>query len=258
MKHRIIDAHIHLDMYGLEDQEKILQDLDYENVEALIAVSNHIESARRNLELAHLDQRVKPAIGWHPEQPLPSDDEADELLKMLEVHKDQIVAVGEVGLPYYMRKEHGGIELKPYLELLETFVKKAVLLDKPIVLHAIYEDADSVCDLLEKHNVKKAHFHWFKGSDQTVDRMIKNGYSISVTPDCLYEKEIHRMIEQYPVNQLMVETDGPWPFEERFKGSLTHPWMIHESIAKIAELEKMSVNDVYGVLLENTKRFYEI
>jgi len=258
MKHRIIDAHIHLDMYEVEDQETILQDLDHENVEALIAVSNHIESARRNMELSRLNERVKPAIGWHPEQPLPSDEEVDELLRMLEEHKDQFVAVGEVGLPYYMRKEHSWIELKPYLELLETFVKQAVLLDKPIVLHAIYEDADSVCDLLEKYDIKKAHFHWFKGSDQTVARMIQNGYSISVTPDCLYEEEIHRLIEQYPLTQLMVETDGPWPFEDKFKGSITHPWMIHDSVAKIAELKQMSVNDVYGVLLENTKKFYEI
>ncbi|KGX86268.1 DNAase [Pontibacillus marinus BH030004 = DSM 16465] len=254
----MIDAHIHLDMYEVEDQEKILQDLNHENVEALIAVSNQIESAKRNLELARLDERVKPAIGWHPEQLLPSEDEVEELLKMLEEHKGQIVAVGEVGLPYYMRKEYGWIEMQPYLELLETFVKKAAILDKPVVLHAIYEDADYVCDLLEKHDVKKAHFHWFKGSKHTLDRMMRNGYLISVTPDCLYEEEIHRLIEQYPLKQLMVETDGPWPFEDKFKGSITHPWMIHESVKTIAELKQMNVDDVYGILLENTKRFYEI
>ena len=31
---------------------------------------------------------------------------------------------------------------------------------------------------------------------------------------------------------MMVETDGPWPFEERFKGHGVHPRMIHAVVVK--------------------------
>lgn len=258
MKQAIIDAHVHLDMYEHEDQQKILHDLNHQCVETLIAVSNHSESAKRNLELARRDTRVKPALGYHPEQPLPTDGEVEELVRMLHDEQESVVAVGEVGLPYYLRKEHPWIHVESYLSLLEVFVKEAALLQKPIILHAIYDDADPVCDLLEKYSIKKAHFHWFKGEGKTVERMIRNGYSISFTPDCVYEEEIQGLIEQYPLDLMMVETDGPWPFEGPFQGNITYPWMIHESVKKIAEVKHIQLNQAYTALLENTKQFYSM
>ena len=69
--------------------------------------------------------------------------------------------------------------------------------------------------------------------------MIKNGYFISVTPDVCYEKEIQRLVHLYPLEQMMVETDGPWPFEGPFQSQITHPSMIHQSIKVIADIKKL-------------------
>ncbi|WP_042225205.1 TatD family hydrolase [Oceanobacillus manasiensis] len=254
----VIDAHIHLDMYTQEQQTRILQGLDDANVEALVCVSNHLRSAGKLLELSKKDGRVKPAIGYHPEQVLPTEEEQSALCELLDQESSHFVAIGEVGLPYYMRKENPDISLNAYIELLEKFIRKAAQLDKPIVLHAVYEDAPIVCDLLEKHNVKKAHFHWFKGDKQTVERMIRNGYYISITPDCLYETEIQQLIQNYPLEQMMIETDGPWPFEGEFHGQLTCPNMLHRIAEKIAFLKKFDLGKVYRQLYNNTKEFYNL
>ena len=95
-----------------------------------------------------------------------------------------------------------------------------------------------------------------KESQSTVERMIRNGYYVSVTPDCVYEQEIQMLIEQYPIERLMVETDGPWPFSGPFEKEMTHPSMMHQSIATIASLKKMDLRDVYEQIYDNTKRFY--
>ncbi|HEY4553214.1 MAG TPA: TatD family hydrolase, partial [Bacillaceae bacterium] len=227
----IIDAHIHLDLYEDKEIEILLDDLDRVQCTSLISVSFHLESCRKNLELAERDGRVKPAFGFHPEQEIPSERDLDELFSWMETHKDSMVAVGEVGLPYYMRQGHGaGFRLGGYIELLEEFCKRASRWDIPISLHAVYDDAPVVCVLLEKNNIKDAHFHWFKGDRSVTERMIENGYMISVTPDVLYEQEIRQLVELYPLGQIMVETDGPWRFEGMFSGRMTHPEMIHHSI----------------------------
>ncbi|MFD2629540.1 TatD family hydrolase [Oceanobacillus kapialis] len=254
----VIDAHIHLDMYTEPEQQRILQELNASNVVALICVSNHLKSAGKLLDLSKKDTRVKPAIGYHPEQELPTEEEFLGLWKWMDQKSKHFVAIGEVGLPYYMRKDNPEVNLTAYVELLEKFIMKAAQLDKPIVLHAVYEDAPIVCDLLEKHQVSKAHFHWFKGDEQTVERMIKNGYYISITPDCLYEAEIQKLIQSYPLEQMMIETDGPWPFEREFQGRLTHPHMLHRIVEKIATLKKMNEGQVYQKLLMNTKQFYNL
>ncbi|WP_249872332.1 TatD family hydrolase [Oceanobacillus saliphilus] len=258
MFHRVIDAHVHLDLYEESERVRILREMDKYEIDTLITVSNDLTSARKNLELARDNGRIKAAFGFHPEQALPEERELEELLGFIEANEQDMVAIGEVGLPYYMRKEEQDVALQPYLELLEKFIQVAKRLeDKPIVLHAVYEDAPLVCSLLEKHSIKKAHFHWFKGDPRTVERMKENGYLISVTPDVVYEREIQSLVKDYPLTQMMVETDGPWPFEGPFTKQMTHPKMIHETIEKIAHIKNVELEVAYKQIYKNTTKFYE-
>ncbi|WP_397537082.1 TatD family hydrolase [Rummeliibacillus pycnus] len=253
----IIDAHIHFDQYNIDQQEAMLKELHPNEVSHVIAVSTDLQSCKDNLALSNKDKRIMPAFGFHPEQSLADVVQEMQLFQWIEENNENMIAIGEVGLPYYLNKEKG-INYQPYIDLLEKFIVLAAQLKKPIVLHAVYEDAKIACDLLEKHQVSAAHFHWFKGDTQTVDRMIANGYFISITPDVLYEKEIQSLVQHYPLEQMMVETDGPWPFEGPFDGQMTHPKMIKASIEKIAQIKQQPIEQVASVLYENTKRFYNI
>lgn len=258
-----IDAHIHLDMYEETRAQTIISELAQVQVEALIAVSRHLSSCQATERLrAQAPEQVFAAFGYHPEQELPTDSQLQELLAWIQEHASEMVAVGEIGLPYYMRleaEEKGEkLDYSPYVQLLERFLELAAHLTKPVVLHAVYEDADIVCDLLQKHGVQKAHFHWFKGSPQTVQRMIQAGYYISITPDIGYEEEIHELVRNYPLELLMVETDGPWPFEGKFEGQETHPRMIHAVLEQIALLHELPIDKVAQTILRNTKQFYNV
>jgi TatD DNase family protein len=252
----IIDAHIHFDQYSERDRLILFEELEKHNVDALVSVSTNLSSAIVNRDLALADARIKPAFGFHPEQALPDDFEITEILSFCKQYAHMMSAIGEVGLPYYLRQENPDLNLEPYVDILELFIQQAAMLHKPVILHAVYEDAATACDLLEKYSISRAHFHWFKGPKKTIKRMIENGYFISITPDCLYELEIQELIKDYPLSQMMVETDGPWPFEGPFSQEMTHPKMIHRSIAQIAELKKRELEDVYRELYQNTKHFY--
>lgn len=255
---RLIDAHIHLDMYEEDEQEQIITDLDSENIEALITVSNHFKSAQENLRLKERDARIKVAVGYHPEQALPSEKETRTIIDLAKERAKDIIAIGEVGLPYYLRKENPHIKRDAYVDLLEQFIVLAKELNKPIVLHSIYEDATITSDLLEKHDIKKAHFHWFKGEDKILERIIANGHVISVTPDVCYEKDIQHIVKATPLNQILLETDGPWPFENQFERQMTHPKMMHESVKVIAKLKGITEEDVYKQTIHSTKDFYYV
>jgi len=258
MKLPVIDSHIHFDMYTKNEQKQILQDMEKEKIEALLTVSRNITSSVDNLALAQENKHVFPAFGFHPEQPLPANDEMNELFHFLDQYEDEMIAVGEVGLPFYRRKEYPDIPLEPYTDILEKFMIKAKLFNKPIILHAVYEDAPIVCDLLEKHSIQKAHFHWFKGDSNTIKRMIENNYFISVTPDILYKEKTKRLVKMYPLSQMMAETDGPWSFEGPFQNKQTHPKMIHLTIQTIAEIKKMDIQEVYETIFKNTVEFYQL
>lgn len=250
----IIDTHIHFDQYKIPDRRRILRDMEEYKIDYLISVSTNFSSAKANLALYEKDARIKPAFGYHPEQELPTDSELADLFHFIEKNHTKMVAIGEVGLPYYSEvKNKDG-----YLELLEEFFKLAKKLDKPVALHAIYEDAPIAINLLEKYSIEKAHFHWFKGDPKTLHQMAQNGYFISFTPDILYEEDIQIIAKSYPITQIMVETDGPWPFEGPFQGQKTHPKMIHETIRYLAKIKSTHVDEVYRQLYNNTILFYSI
>lgn len=254
----LIDAHIHINDYKSSEQVQIINDCEQWKIEALIAVSNDLSSAKETLRLSKVYPLIQSACGFHPEQSIPTPQELEELFHYIDAHHENFIAIGEVGLPYYSKKEDPTISLEPYIQLLEQMIRRAAAYDKPIVLHAIYEDAPLVCDLLEKHNVTRAHFHWFKGDARTVERMMNNGYCISITPDVLYEEEIRTIVKQYPLKQLMVETDGPWPFEGKFKGEMTRPSMMHETVKEIAVIKNISIKEVYNWTFNTTKNFYQL
>ncbi|MGM0903146.1 MAG: TatD family hydrolase [Bacillota bacterium] len=251
---KIMDTHIHLDKYNDEEISEILSEVD-----ALVSVSMNLESCKRNYSLAKIHPTIRPAFGWHPEQELPSDEKLAQLFSWIQETKDESVAIGEVGLPYYLRENNKLAQsYAQYIEVLESFIKLAVRLDKPIALHAVYDDAHIVCDLLEKHTVKKAHFHWFKGDKKTVERLKTNKYHISVTPDLLYEGEIRELVQEYPLNLMMVETDGPWPFKGPFVEQQTRPRMIHHTIAEISRIKGIELDVVYKQIYLNSNEFYVV
>lgn len=254
----MFDAHIHLDQYSPEEQASLLRDLA---VEGMIAVSTSLASCKRTQQLAKQSPDIiYPAYGFHPEQPLPED--VDSLFDFIEQYHQEMVAIGEVGLPYYTREQYAKygktLDTEPYIDLLDKFIRLAVKLEKPIVLHTVHEDAATACELLEAHGCNKAHFHWYKGDTQTTMRMIRNGYFISVTPDIYYKEKTQQLIRQYPLEQLMVETDGPWPFKGPFSGQMTHPNMVEQVIEKIAQIRSIAVDQVREQINMNTHLFYSI
>ena len=250
----IIDTHIHFDQYKLPERRRILRDMDEYKIDYLISVSTNFSSAKANLALYEKDARIKPAFGYHPEQELPTDSELADLFHFIEKNHTKMVAIGEVGLPYYSEvKNKDG-----YIELLEEFFKLAKKLDKPVALHAIYEDAPTVINLLEKYSIEKAHYHWFKGDPKTLQQMAQNGYFISFTPDILYEEDIQIIAKSYPITQVMVETDGPWPFDGPFKNKMTHPNMIHKTIDYISKIKSLTTDEMYEQLYKNTSYFYSL
>ncbi|WP_276352566.1 TatD family hydrolase [Cohnella caldifontis] len=256
------DAHIHLDHYEPAERDAMLEAAFAAGVRGVVTVSMGLDSCRENLRLALRDPgRVIPAFGRHPEQPPLTDGELEELCAWIAgLPADLPKAVGEVGLPYFNRTaaEAAGeaFDSAPYVRQLETFVRLAAELDLPIALHAVHEDADTTMDLLEEHGVRRAHFHWFKGSRATMERLVAGGYYVSVTPEVLYDEETRALARLYPLDRLMVETDGPWPFEGPFAGRRTEPRMVMDAAREIAALRHLPEADVLRALERNTRRCY--
>lgn len=260
-----IDAHIHLDKYEAQHINQLIQNAQCEGIDHLVAVSVDLASSQYNEQLyKRYPALIYPCYGYHPEQPLPTEEEAEQLFSWIEQRalNNEHYAIGEVGLPYYQQQEAlekgEPFDLQPYLAYLKRWLTFAQKWDKPIALHVIYEHVELVLAMLEEIPLKAVHFHWYKGSEKATQEIVRRGYMVSITPDVVYEAYTQRLVSQIPLTQLMLETDGPWPFEHQFAGKLTTPSMIKRSCRAIAAILRMDEQQVREQLYANTKRFYQI
>lgn len=253
-----IDSHIHFDQYSIELRKSILGSLSDGKIKKLIAVSTNSVSAMEILRLSRKHQEIIPAIGFHPEQPLPTKNELEKIFNLIDTYETEWKAIGEVGLPYYTQLGNPNLNLQPYIELLEQFIIIAKQKRLPICLHIIYAHSHIAYNLLQKHDVKRAHFHWFKADHKTFQKIINAGYMVSFTPDILFKPQRRKLVKLTPIQQIMVETDGPWQYPEIINNSYTDPSLIHQVLSKIAIIKELPLDIVYEAVYQNTKNFFNV
>ncbi|TCS95903.1 TatD family hydrolase [Hazenella coriacea] len=251
----IFDSHIHLEKYT---DEEIQQFCEHPQIVGMTAVSMDLSSSQRTLQWKRAyPSKVIAACGFHPEQ---SPTDVSALIQWIRNHENEIDAIGEIGLPTYLkrisRQQGNDFSDKEHFQILVSFLELAKELHKPVILHAVHEEATVVCDLLEEIDIQQAHFHWFKSDHATCRRMADAGYMISVTPDIYYHPITAKIATWYPIEQLMVETDGPWPFEGPFAGQFTQPLMIEKLLIHLAQLRGDPLEKLSSQVVENALRFY--
>ena len=243
-----IDCHIHLEQYPKDQLDQLMNTWRKEGISGVVAVSSNLASSYRTLELARrYPDFVYPAVGYHPEQELPSTQEMEELLSLIKWERASIIAVGEVGLPYYSKIQ----DLRPYQEILTTFVHTAKAYNLPVLLHAVHDQAEIALNILIQQELSKAHFHWLKAPKSVLLQIIQAGFFVSLTPEVCYRLRDQKLAARVPLSQLLIETDGPWPFPKLSTHEHTTPLMIKDSAQLIAQLKGVSVETLKQACAEN-------
>ncbi len=255
----IYDSHIHLDKYPQDKIPYLIEQWQNKGVGGIIAVSMDLKSSYQLLEWQNkYPHFVHVAIGYHPEQTIPTVKELNEITALIEIEKNKIVAIGEVGIIHYRLEELEVRNLSPYEELLYHFAKLANNLDKPIILHAVHDKAKIALEIVKSQHVEKAHFHWFKSDIHTIRRVESEGYFISLTPELTFRKRDQDIAKAFNMKQILLETDGPWPLEGNYRDKMPEPIWIRDSIETLAKLKNKTVDQMVKQINDNTKRLYGV
>lgn len=254
----MIDAHIHLEQYDHRYLRSKIEEWKQNGIQGLIAVSNDLESSYRTLELREkFPDFVYAAIGFHPEQDLPSEKDFQEWVYLLWSEKKKITAIGEIGLPHYNLDKLSN-SLEHYYEFLSRCLDVAKATKLPVAIHAVHDKTKLVLELLQEKQITHAHFHWLKAPDQVVKQIVDAGYYISVTPEVCYRERDQKLTRLVPTSQLLIETDGPWPYDDLFKAHPTTSLFLKNVVKKLAELKKVDEIEMIKQTISNTQTCYQL
>ncbi|WP_050946914.1 TatD family hydrolase [Parageobacillus thermoglucosidasius] len=104
--------------------------------------------------------------------------------------------------------------------------------------------------------IKKAHFHWLKAEPTLIEEIAACGFFISVTPEVCYRQRDRKLLSHVPIGQLLLETDGPWPFAGPFADVSTTPLLLCHSLREVSLFYHQDMKTAANTIVANTKRLY--
>jgi TatD DNase family protein len=247
---QIVDTHAHIcDPVFDEDRSQVLERAGEAGITAVIAVGENLSDARKNIDLAAKHPVLRPAAGLYPT--ILDCTRAEEMQGFIRKERTRLVAVGEVGLDFWIVKEDADKELQK--EIFKSFISLAKELDLPLNVHSRSAGRRAVVLLLEC-NAAKVQMHAFDGKASAALPALEAGYFFSIPPSVVRSRQKQKLVKKIPLSQLLVETDspvlGPNPNQRN------EPVNISISIKAIAELKNISEQEVIETVSENTQKLY--
>lgn len=246
-----IDVHAHLNDEKFENVESIVENALSEKVNKIITAGFDISSSRKNLEIASRFPNVFATIGIHPEMVDELEKDYLEVLKEMSKNK-KVVAIGEIGLDYHFKYDNKELQKEIFVKQIEL----ANFLDLPVVVHSRDAMGDTL-ELLKKHPPKKESLlHCYSGSIESAKEFIKLGFSFSFGGVVTFNnaKNVVKVVEELPIEKIMLETDCPYMAPVPFRGKRNEPMYIPYIARKIAEIKNIEVEKIAEITTKNAEK----
>ncbi|RLG14200.1 MAG: hypothetical protein DRN66_02615 [Candidatus Nanohalarchaeota archaeon] len=252
---KTIDCHCHIQDAKYRDNfEEFAEELKEKCLFVIVSGANR-QWNRDAVTLAkkYLDF-IYATIGLHPiDASKTSKEEFEEELKFIEKNKDNIVAVGEIGLDYHWEKDEQKIDLQK--QRFIEFLNLAKKINKPVVIHSWDAEEDCI-DILKQQNMEKVVMHCFSGKKHAMEKALSYGDYICFSTNVLFSKALKKLARDCPVEKMLIETDSPYLDPNHTGKNL--PWNTLLSVKKIAELKKTDPDMLLNKIIENAKEVFGI
>jgi len=258
----LIDTHCHLTHELFKnDIDEVIARAKAAGFGALIVSGVNPPTNRDVLKLVRKDPILKASLGIYPLDALgltpdttglphhPGMIDIDAEFEFFNRHKDEIAAIGEVGMDRKFTKEHDEQQKANFQKIIQQTEK----LGKPIIVHTRKAEADCL-ELLESSSIKQVILHTFEGNRKLIQKAIGLGYYLSVPTLLLRSSHFQMLVEIAPLERIFTETDAPWLAADKDKRN--EPAFITDSIKKIAEIKKLGADEVEAQIWKNAKKVF--
>lgn len=248
-----IDTHCHITSDELFGRlHEVIQNAKFHHVEKMLIVCTNWKAYERAKKLAENDEMFDVAMGFHPSD-LYDFQEADyDRLETL-LAKDEIVALGEIGLDYHWDTVKKQDQKKGFIRQ----IKLANKYQKPILIHMRDATADTL-EILEEYANTPFLMHCFSGSKETAKIIMHMGGYISFAGPITF-KNAHGLLEVpavCDVHKIFVETDCPYLTPHPFRGKQNEPMYVAYTFEKVCALLQMDEQDLSDQMKQNYEQLF--
>ena len=248
-----IDTHCHIDSSVSGDV--YIKNAYSANVKGLIFSFCNQDCYQAGIEFLDKYPDVFVSLGFHPEDADVITDKDLQCLDEVLVSSSRIVAIGEIGLDYYWRKDNKEKQRDLFQKQLDLAVKHQM----PVVIHC--RDAiQELYDILSQYKGKvKGVIHCFSGSYEMARAFIELGFVLGIGGVLTFKNsKLYQVVEKIPLSSIVLETDSPYLTPEPHRGEMNESKYIPLIAEKIAQIKGISLSEVEKITTDNAKRVFDL
>ena len=250
----MIDTHCHIDEEAFDaDREEVITRQREAGVEAMIVPGVNVASVATVMDVCHRHAGYcYPALGLHPEDVKEHWEEDLAVIEQaIRTHRNELVAIGEIGLDYYWDKTYKETQQ----EVLRRQLLLARELDLPVILHnrEATEDILRIVKEVQRDNVQytkalRGVFHCYSGSKETAKQILDMGFYLGIGGVVTFKNSklaetLNVLNSEMPngiASRLLLETDAPYMAPVPHRGERNESRLMVHVADKLAEALQMS------------------
>ena len=249
----LVDSHVHLDDHRFDDdREAVIARARQAGVEAMIVPATHAEGWPAVQRLQQDFPDVFPAYGLHPmflQQHIAGHVEA--LDGWLDSHP--AVAVGEIGLDYFVEELDRDVQQACFEGQLAVAKNHGL----PVIVHA-RRAVDAVIATLRRYHGVRGVVHSFSGSEEQAHRLLDLEFMLGLGGPVTYPRaqRLRRLAAAVPVEQLLIESDGPDQPGVDHRGQRNEPAWTRDTLRHLADIRGADADELATATTANAERLF--
>lgn len=249
-----VETHTHLDLIK-RNTEEVVKEAGERGVTKIVTIGINLASSKVALEFAFRFKGVYAAIGFHPHESKFLDEQKLKELEKI-AKNSKVVAIGETGLDYYWK--HSSLSCQ--VEAFKKQINMARKLDLPLIIHDRDAHQDILKILAEEAKGLKVLLHCFSGDLNIAWICVKRGYYLGIGGVVTFNnaKGLRTVVEEIPLENLVLETDSPYLAPHPFRGKTNEPKYIPLIAEKVAEIKEIRLKEVAEITSNTAKEFFGI
>ncbi len=253
----LTDSHTHLDDRVFEaDLMQVIARAHEQGVERMVTVGSlsGVEGATRSLSIARVHKGIWATLAIHPHEARLADGPTVETIERL-ARDPKVVAIGETGLDYHY-------DLSPRAqqrEVFETFIRMALRLGKPLVIHT-REAMEDTLRIMDDEGGWEAGgvFHCYSGDTVQTDLILSRGFYLSFAGVVTFKKsyELRDLVGALPRDRVLIETDAPYLTPVPYRGKRNEPANVRLVARTLADLWAVPLEEAARITSDNAARLF--
>lgn len=253
----LTDTHIHLYSENFEeDRDQLIEEAMENDIRRFFipAIDSDYVPAMYDLE-KNFPANIFLMAGLHPTHVKENFEQELDLIEA-QLSERKFYAVGETGIDLYWDKSTLGSQQEAFKRQIQLAKKHHL----PVVIHC--RDAfDEVFEVLESEKDESLFgiFHCFTGTFEQAQTALSYNLKLGIGGVVTFKNgKIDQFLDQIPLQEIVLETDGPYLAPAPFRGKRNKPVYLRKVAQKLAEIYEVSLDEIAEITTRNSKDIFGI